>query len=81
MRIAQQLYEGIEIGTEGEVGLITYMRTDSVTLAQEALTDIREYIKERYGKLMLPAEPRDSKPNQKMHKKRMGLYALRIEPT
>jgi len=49
MRIAQQLYEGIDIG-EGAAGLITYMRTDSVTLAKEAVDDIRQYIAESYGK-------------------------------
>lgn len=54
MRIAQQLYEGIELGGEGSVGLITYMRTDSVHLAQEALTEIRQYIAERYGAKNLP---------------------------
>ena len=48
MRIAQQLYEGVDIG-EGAVGLITYMRTDSVTLAQEAVSEMREVIAKRYG--------------------------------
>ena len=53
MRIAQQLYEGIDIGNES-LGLITYMRTDSVNLAQEALQEIRNLIKERYGEENLP---------------------------
>ena len=57
MRTAQQLYEGIDIG-DGAVGLITYMRTDSVTLAEEALQDIRAYITERYGAKDLPESPR-----------------------
>lgn len=57
MRIAQQLYEGIEIDT-GSVGLITYMRTDSVNLAQEAIQEMRELIVERYGKENLPEEVR-----------------------
>lgn len=48
MMVAQQLYEGIDIGT-GTVGLISYMRTDSVHLASEAIAEIREYIVERYG--------------------------------
>lgn len=56
MRTAQQLYEGIDIGS-GAVGLITYMRTDSVNLAQEALDDIREVIVARYGKENLPTKP------------------------
>jgi DNA topoisomerase-1 len=57
MTVAQRLYEGIDIG-EGSVGLISYMRTDSVTLADEALVEIREVIKERFGPDNLPEEPR-----------------------
>jgi DNA topoisomerase-1 len=57
MTIAQRLYEGIDTG-EGSVGLITYMRTDSVTLANEALTELRAVIADRYGKENLPDEPR-----------------------
>lgn len=56
MRIAQQLYEGIDIG-EGAVGLITYMRTDSVNLAQVAIEEIREVITQRFGSDALPDEP------------------------
>ncbi|HRE32705.1 MAG TPA: type I DNA topoisomerase, partial [Candidatus Berkiella sp.] len=55
MRIAQQLYEGIDIG-EGAQGLITYMRTDSVNLASVAVEEIREVIASRYGKDTLPNE-------------------------
>ncbi|MDX2457087.1 MAG: type I DNA topoisomerase [Gammaproteobacteria bacterium] len=55
MRVAQQLYEGIDTGEEA-AGLITYMRTDSVNLAPEALDELRAYIPERYGKDALPAE-------------------------
>ena len=66
MRIAQQLYEGIDIGgSEGTVGLITYMRTDSVVLAKEAQEDIRGFIAERYGKDNVPAEPRVYKTKSK----------------
>ncbi|HLB43633.1 MAG TPA: type I DNA topoisomerase [Gammaproteobacteria bacterium] len=57
MRIAQQLYEGIELDV-GSTGLITYMRTDSVNLAQEAISELRDLIVERYGKNNLPDEPR-----------------------
>ena len=57
MTVAQRLYEGIDIG-EGTVGLITYMRTDSVTLAEEALRELRSVIADRYGKDNLPDEPR-----------------------
>jgi DNA topoisomerase-1 len=56
MSIAQKLYEGIAVG-EGTVGLITYMRTDSVGLAREAIEDIRGYIAQRYGKASLPERP------------------------
>jgi len=64
MRIAQQLYEGIDVG-EGATGLITYMRTDSVTLANEALQEIREYVTSTYGKDSLPAQIRAFKTKSK----------------
>jgi len=56
MRVAQQLYEGIDVGS-GTVGLITYMRTDSVSLANEAVKEIRGVIGERFGKDKLPETP------------------------
>ena len=56
MRIAQQLYEGIDVGG-GEVGLITYMRTDSVNMAREALNEIRAFITKEYGKNNCPEKP------------------------
>ena len=66
MRVAQQLYEGIDIGgDEGIVGLITYMRTDSVVLAKEAQDEIREFIADRYGKNNVPEEPRVFKTKSK----------------
>lgn len=66
MRVAQQLYEGIDIGgNEGTVGLITYMRTDSVILAKEAQNEIREFIGERYGKNNVPSAPRVFKTKSK----------------
>ena len=58
MVLAQQLYEGVELGPEGQVGLITYMRTDSVHLAPGAVQEIRAAIKERYGDQYLPSKPR-----------------------
>ncbi len=64
MQVAQQLYEGIDIG-DGAVGLITYMRTDSVNLAAEAITEIRDVIKERFGADHLPEEPRAYKTRSK----------------
>lgn len=66
MRVAQQLYEGIDIGgSEGTVGLITYMRTDSVVLAKEAQDEIREFIGERFGKNNVPEEARVFKTKSK----------------
>lgn len=64
MMVAQQLYEGIDVGT-GTVGLITYMRTDSVSLAKEAIDEIREYVTKRYGKENCPDEPRAYKTKSK----------------
>jgi DNA topoisomerase-1 len=58
MSVAQKLYEGIELGKEGSVGLITYMRTDSVRIAEEALKDARTYIHQNYDPDYLPAKPR-----------------------
>ncbi|MEA3494029.1 MAG: type I DNA topoisomerase [Candidatus Margulisiibacteriota bacterium] len=57
MVIAQKLYEGIDLQGEGRVGLITYMRTDSVRIANEAETEVRKYIKESFGDEFLPAAP------------------------
>ena len=57
MTIAQRLYEGLEIGEEGSVGLITYMRTDSTRVAEGALAAVREHISKTFGKDYLPPEP------------------------
>jgi DNA topoisomerase-1 len=65
MRVAQKLYEGIELPGEGQVGLITYMRTDSVTLANVAVDEIREVIAERYGKENVPDALRTFKNKSK----------------
>lgn len=64
MSTAQQLYEGVDVG-EGTVGLITYMRTDSVTLADDALNEIRDYIASKYSKEKLPEKPRIYKTKAK----------------
>ena len=64
MQVAQRLYEGVNVG-EGEVGLITYMRTDSVAMATEAVQGIREVIADRYGKDALPDAPRTFKTKSK----------------
>ena len=65
MRVAQRLYEGIELPGEGNVGLISYMRTDSVTLAAIAVEEIREVIAERYGEANVPDAPRAFKNKSK----------------
>ena len=57
MMIAQRLYEGIDLGEEGSVGLITYMRTDSVRVSNDALSEVRGMITESYGKEFLPETP------------------------
>jgi len=57
MMLAQRLYEGVEIGEEGAVGLITYMRTDSVRVAKEAQEEARAFIKEKFGPDFLPPKP------------------------
>jgi DNA topoisomerase-1 len=58
MMLAQKLYEGVELGSDGMVGLITYMRTDSTRLSNEAVLAVREFIYSNYGGEYLPKEPR-----------------------
>jgi len=57
MRVAQGLYEGVELGDEGSVALITYMRTDSVNVSQDALAQVRELIPQKFGSAYLPEKP------------------------
>ena len=61
MMLAQRLYEGVELGSEGPVGLITYMRTDSTRVADEALENVRDYIQTQFGKEHLPKKARQYK--------------------
>ncbi|MFU0833477.1 MAG: DNA topoisomerase 1 [Oscillospiraceae bacterium] len=61
MKAAQELYEGVEIPGLGAVGLITYMRTDSLRISDDALEEAREYIRERWGEKYLPDSPRHYK--------------------
>jgi DNA topoisomerase-1 len=58
MQVAQQLYEGVELGDQGPVGLITYMRTDSTRVAQQAVDEAKEYIVDRFKKDYYPDKPR-----------------------
>ncbi|MFQ5664478.1 MAG: type I DNA topoisomerase, partial [Terriglobia bacterium] len=70
MMLAQRLYEGTELGRQGSVGLITYMRTDSTRVSQEALGQVRALIPRRYGRDYLPAKPhtyRSKKGAQEAH--------------
>ncbi len=64
MRTAQQLYEGIDTGS-GSTGLITYMRTDSVNLSDDAIQDLRQYITDQFGADQLPKQPRSFKTKSK----------------
>jgi DNA topoisomerase-1 len=57
MQLAQQLYEGVELGDEGSVGLITYMRTDSTRVSADALAAVRQHIQTQFGKNYLPPKP------------------------
>jgi len=70
MSVAQRLYEGVELGAEGAVGLITYMRTDSVHLSQDAVNSAREFIRGTYGAEFVPPTPpqyRSGKSAQEAH--------------
>ncbi len=61
MQTAQALYEGVDLGADGHVGLITYMRTDSVTISQDAQTEARQFIHQQYGADYAPPTPRQYK--------------------
>ncbi|MCK5236979.1 MAG: type I DNA topoisomerase, partial [Deltaproteobacteria bacterium] len=65
MMVAQQLYEGVEMASEGSVGLITYIRTDSPRVSKEAVTAVRKHIKEKYGDEYLPTKPNAYKGKKK----------------
>jgi DNA topoisomerase-1 len=70
MTLAQRLYEGIELGDEGGVGLITYMRTDSTRVSNDALEEVRQYVTSTYGDAYLPEKPifyRSKKDAQDAH--------------
>ena len=80
MMIAQRLYEGVELGEEGLVGLITYMRTDSTRVAPEALAEVRDYITSQYGPEYLPQTPntyKEKKAAQAAHEAIRPTSAMR----
>ena len=81
MRIAQRLYEGVELGDEGSVGLITYMRTDSVNIATIAQEEASRYIREKFGAEYLPEKPtvyKSRKGAQEAHEAVRPTSAFRI---
>ena len=80
MMIAQRLYEGIELGEEGLVGLITYMRTDSTRVSPDAITEVREYVTKEYGTNYLPESPntyKEKKEAQAAHEAIRPTSAMR----
>jgi DNA topoisomerase I len=80
MMIAQRLYEGVELGEEGMVGLITYMRTDSTRVAPEAIQEVREYVGREYGPTYLPETPntfKEKKDSQGAHEAIRPTSAMR----
>ena len=80
MMIAQRLYEGVELGEEGSVGLITYMRTDSTRVSNDALAEVREYIKSQYGDPYIPESPntyKEKKEAQAAHEAIRPTSAMR----
>ena len=80
MMIAQRLYEGVELGEEGLVGLITYMRTDSTRVAPEAIQEVREYVGKEYGASYLPETPntyKEKKEAQAAHEAIRPTSAMR----
>jgi DNA topoisomerase-1 len=84
MMLAQRLYEGVGLGKEGSVGLITYMRTDSTRVANEALQEARQLIAERFGAQYLPPSPnvyRSKKDAQDAHEAIRPTSALRAPET
>ncbi len=81
MVIAQQLYEGIELGAEGSVGLITYMRTDSFRVAKEAQQAALHFIEEKFGKEYLPDHPRRYKSKRRTQEAHEAIRPTMVEHT
>src|SRR5690606_17657283 len=67
MMIAQKLYEGIDLGDEGTVGLITYMRTDSTRISEEVIPQVRDFIKNTFGDEYLPDTPNNYEKKNKIN--------------
>jgi DNA topoisomerase-1 len=81
MRLAQRLYEGTEIGDAGTVGLITYMRTDSTRVSDEALQGVRDFIGQTYGKDSLPDKPRAFKAGKRAQEAHEAIRPTTMEYT
>lgn len=81
MRIAQQLYEGIDIKGNGTVGIITYLRTDSTRVSEEAEGIARQYIEDKYGKAYASESNKDKKTNQKIQDAHEAIRPTDIERT
>ena len=81
MQIVQQLYEGVEIAGEGIQGLVTYIRTDSVRISDEAMEAVRKYIPERYGPEYLPAEKNEYKGRKNAQDAHEAIRPTNIERT
>ncbi|MCD3194359.1 type I DNA topoisomerase [Clostridium botulinum C] len=81
MSVAQQLYEGIDIKGKGTIGLITYMRTDSVRISEEAQNNARNFIKERFGEEYIPSEIRNFKGKKNIQDAHEAIRPTYIELT
>ena len=81
MTLAQRLYEGMDLGEIGTVGLITYMRTDSTRIAPEALQEVRDYIVKAHGPEFLPEEPRVYKTGKMTQGAHEGIRPTSMELT
>ena len=79
MMLAQRLYEGVELGSEGSVALITYMRTDSVRVSADAITQVRDHIGSAYGEKYLP-KSQISSNRKKTRRKRTKQFAPPMLP-
>ena len=79
MRVAQQLYEGLSLGSEGTVGLISYIRTDSTRISTEIQQQTIEYLKQRFGANFVPAEPRQYKSKSKAQDAHEGIRPTDVQ--
>lgn len=81
MAIAQRLYEGVELGEHGSIGLITYIRTDSTRVSEEAIRDVRDFIARRYGPEYLPESPNRYKTKKEAQDAHEAIRPTSVELT